>query len=115
MKASSSKVKNSKEESDNFDEEASKKEKMALFVKRYNKYLKRNKLKHSDKGLVNFINNHPPKKEHIKNDDDIMCYECGKLRHYRTTCPSLTKHHKSKDKDLYNTKGKKVQRSYILH
>lgn len=37
------------------------------------------------------------------------------MGHYRTTCPSLTKHHKSKDKDFYKTKGKssKGHRSYI--
>lgn len=68
---------------------------MGLFVRRYNRYLKRNKLEHSDKGLVNFINNHPPKKEHKKKNDDIMSYECGKSGHHRTTCPSLTKHHKN--------------------
>lgn len=116
MKASSSKKKNSKEESDNSDTETSKKEDMGLFSKRYNRYLKRNKLKHTDKGLVNFRNTHPLNKDHKKSDDDIMCYECGNLGHYRTTCPSLTKHHKSKDKDFDKVKGKssKGHRAYTV-
>lgn len=51
---------------------------MGLFLRRYNRYLKRNKLKHGNKGLVNLRNTHPPNKEHNKKDDDITCYECGK-------------------------------------
>lgn len=56
-----------------------------------------------------------PKREHKKKDDDIPCYECGKLGHYRTTYPSLTKHHKKKDKEFYKKKGKstKGRRAYI--
>lgn len=88
---------------------------MSLFVRLYNKYLKRNKLKHTDKDLVSFINTHLPKKYQKREDDEITCYECAKFGHYRTTCPNLTKHHKSKDKTFYKTKGKssKSRRAYI--
>lgn len=65
---------------------------MGLFARHYDRHLKRNKLKHTNKGLVNFRNTHPYKKYHNKGDDNIICYKCGKLGHYRTTCPSLTKH-----------------------
>lgn len=106
LKDLSSEAKKSKEESDNSDEEAPKEEKMGLFVRRYNRYMKRNKLKHSDKGLVNFKKSHPPKREHKQKDKKITCYECIKLGNYRTTCPSLTKHHKKKDKEFYKMKGK---------
>ena len=85
MKALSSKENNSKEESDNLDKESSKEEDMSLFVRHYNRYLNRNKLKHNDKGLVNFKNTHPSKKEHKKKDDDITYYECGKSGNFRTT------------------------------
>lgn len=104
MKDSSSKVKKSKEYNDNSEEQFSKTEEMGLFVRHYNIYLKRNKLKHTDKGLGNFRN--PLKKDHKKEDDEIMCYKCDKLEHYRTTCSNLTKHHKSKHKAFYKTKGK---------
>lgn len=66
LKALSSKVNKSKEESHDTDEEVSKKEEMNLFARLYYRYLKRNKLKHTDKGLVNFINTHPPNKDHKK-------------------------------------------------
>ncbi|KAI5441766.1 hypothetical protein KIW84_010999 [Lathyrus oleraceus] len=87
---------------------------MGLFVIRYNRYLKRNKLKHTDKGLVNFRTTYPPKKDHKKEDDEITCYECCKLGHYITACPNVTKHHKSKYKGSYKTKGKssKGRRAY---
>lgn len=50
-------MKKSKEENDNSDE-VSKKEEIGLFAIHYNRYLKRNKFKHTDKGLVNFKNIH---------------------------------------------------------
>lgn len=59
---------------------------MGLFVRCYNRYLKRNKLNHSDKGLVNFKNTDPPKREHVKKYDDFTRYKCEKFDHYRTTC-----------------------------
>lgn len=52
-------MKKLKEESDNSDKEVSKKEKIDLFVRHYNIYLKRNKVKHTDKGIMNFKNTHP--------------------------------------------------------
>lgn len=66
MKAFSSKAKKLKEEKENSNKEAPKEEEMVLFVRCYNRYLKRNKLKHFDRGLINFKNTHPPKREHKK-------------------------------------------------
>lgn len=69
---------------------------MGLFIRRYNRYFKRNKLKHTDKGLVNFKNTHPSKKDHKKEYDETICYECGEFGQYMTTCPNLTKHNNNK-------------------
>lgn len=81
-----------------FYEEYPKEEEMRLLVRCYNRCLERNKFKHFDKGLINFKKTHPPKREHKKKDDDVTFYECRKSGYYRATCPSLTKHHKKKDK-----------------
>lgn len=55
MKASPSKGKNSMEESDNFDEESYKKEDIGLFAIHYNRHLKRNKLKNTNKRTSKFL------------------------------------------------------------
>ena len=86
----------SKEESNNSKEEVFEKEELGLFARRYNRYLKRNKLKYTDKGLVNFKNTHPLNKDLKKEDDEVTFYKCGKSGHYTTTCQNLTKHHKAK-------------------
>jgi len=36
------------------DDDATNEEEMSMFVRRYNRYIKRNGLKHNDKNLVNF-------------------------------------------------------------
>lgn len=54
LKASSSKRKKSKEETVNSDKDTPKYEEMDLFVRYYNRCLKRNKLNHPKKGLINF-------------------------------------------------------------
>lgn len=83
-------LKKSKELSDNSDEEAPKEYDMGLFVRHYNRYLKRIKLNHSYKCLEIFKIFHAPIIEYNIKDDEIACYECRKLRHCRTTCPSVT-------------------------
>lgn len=75
LKALSSKAKKSKEESDNSNEESPKKKDMGLFISCYNRYLKRKKLNHFDKGLINFKKYLLPKIEHKKKDEGVTCYE----------------------------------------
>lgn len=77
--------------------------------------MRKHKLKHSIKNLINFKKSHPYKKEHKRKEEDVACFEFGKFGHYRTMCLSLNKHHKKRDKELYKTNDKhaKGRRSYI--
>lgn len=61
LKASCYKAK-VKDDEINFNEDSSNNEEMSLFVKCYNKYMKRNTLKHYDKDLVKFRRSNPPRK-----------------------------------------------------
>lgn len=56
--------KKNKDKDDSSDEDSSKEEEMDLFVKCYNQYMIKHKLKYSDKKLINFKKSHPHKKEH---------------------------------------------------
>lgn len=98
MKALLSRTKKNKNEGDSSDEGSSKEEEMELFVKRYNQYMKKHKLKHSNKNLINFKKSHLHKKEHKRKEEDATCFECRKSGHHITTCTSLNKHHKKNDK-----------------
>lgn len=104
-----------KDKGDNLDEDSSKEYDMGLFVKRYNRYMRKNNLKHSDKNLINFKKSHPYKKENERKEENVTCFECGKLVHYRTTCLRLNKHNKKNDKESFKTKGKHVKgrKAYI--
>lgn len=88
---------------------------MGLIVKHHNKYIKKHKLKHSDKNLINFKKYHPYKSGDKKKDENFIYYECGKSYHYSTTCLSLNKCTKKKDKYSSKTKGNNVKgrRAYI--
>lgn len=106
LKASTSMKKKNKDEDDSSDKVSSKEEEMALFFKCYNQYMRKHKLKHSDKNLINFKKSYPQNKEHKIKEKDVTCFDCGKFGHYKITCPSLNKHHKKKDIEFYKTKGK---------
>lgn len=64
LKTSSSRTEKIKDEDDSFDEGSSKEEETELFVKRYNQYMRKHKLKNSDKNIINFKKYHLYKKEH---------------------------------------------------
>lgn len=113
--ALASRTKKSKDDSDSSDEDYSKEEDIWLFVKRYNQYFRKHKLKYFDKNMINFKKSHPHKEKHKRKDEDITCFEYGKSDHHRTKCPSLNKHHKKKDSEFYtaNEKYVKDRRAYI--
>ena len=73
------------------DDDGINEEEMSLFVRRYNCYIKRNRLKHNDKNLVNFRKASRKGKESDSDEKVVSCYGSGKVRHYKNECPELTK------------------------
>ena len=61
-------------------------EEMSMFVRRYNRYIKRNGLKHNDKNLVNFRRASRKGKESESDEKEVSCYGCGKVGHYKNEC-----------------------------
>ncbi|MCH94038.1 hypothetical protein A2U01_0014993 [Trifolium medium] len=94
IKTTSTKSKG-KEQSNGCDsDEDSDNEEMTLFVKRFNKYVKKNGIKFSDKNVTKFL------KQSSKIDNDegnknekpkSVSYECGKPDHYKPDYPLLNK------------------------
>lgn len=72
MKASSSKASKVEEYDEISNEDSFKEEEMSLFIKRYNTYIKKHQLKHSDKNLINFKKTHPHKNEENKKEDSQL-------------------------------------------
>lgn len=68
MKASSSEVRKVKEDSEGSDEDSFKEENMRMLVQRYNQYIKKHKLKHSDKNSINFKRYYLGKREEKKKE-----------------------------------------------
>ena len=64
---------------DESDEDPINEEEMSLFVRRYNRFIKRNNLKHNDKNLVNFRKVSERARESKKDEKVVSCYGCGKV------------------------------------
>src|SRR4051812_6657831 len=82
LKASSSKTsKQEQEDSDTSDEEDTDDEEMGLFVRRHNKFIRKNGAKHSDKSLINYRSNStsPNKMRTTKENPKVLVSIAEKL------------------------------------
>src|SRR3954466_5619860 len=81
------------------------------FVRRYNKYIRKNGAKHSDKSLIKYRKQFNKYKQDENNKGKVKgpCFNCGKVVHYKPDCPYL-----KKDKEKNQIKGhNKPRRAYI--
>jgi len=65
-------------------------EDMVLFVKRFNRYIKKHGLRRSDKNSSS-SRKLQTKGEISKDENDLSCVGCGKVGHLRSQCPDLIK------------------------
>src|SRR3954466_6051918 len=112
LKASSSKTSRQElKDNETSNDEEYDDEDMGLFVRRYNKYLKKNGAKHSNKGLINYRKQSTKFKQDDNNKGKIkeLCFNCGKAGHYKPDCPYL-----EKEKEKNQSKShRKYKRAYI--
>ncbi|KAK2374793.1 gag-protease polyprotein [Trifolium repens] len=110
LKASKSKkveqVESSSSEDDSDDEE------MRLFVRRYNRYVRKNGIRHSDDNLKKFRKDsgYRRKNEDVRYSKKGACYECGQVGHFKPDCPKLKRKEKESPslKKGSKDKGKKA-------
>jgi hypothetical protein len=76
---------------DESDEYSINEEKMSLFVRQYNRYIKRNGQKHNDNNLVNFRKDSRKGRESEKDEKIVSCYGCIKVGQYKNECLKLAK------------------------
>ena len=80
---------------------------MSMFVRRYNRYIKRNGLKHNDKNLMNFRKTSMKGRESDNDEKVVSCYGCGKVGHYKNECPEIAKE-RGRSRANRNSRGRKA-------
>jgi hypothetical protein len=87
FKASSSKASSSSNGEDESGGESPNEEDMVLFVKRFNRYIKKHELRRSDKAPKRI----KIKGENNKEENGPSCFGCCKVGHLKGECPELIK------------------------
>ena len=100
---STSSVKND----DESDDDALNEEEMSMFVRRYNRYIKRNGLKHNDKNLVNLRKASMKGRESDNDEKVVSGYGCGKVGYYKNECSEFAKERRRSGFNQ-NSRGRKA-------
>ncbi|KAK2354182.1 gag-protease polyprotein [Trifolium repens] len=99
-------VESSSSEDDSDDEE------MGLFVRRYNRYMRKNGIRHSDDNLKKYRKDsgYRRRNEDARYSKKGACYECGQIGHFKPDCPKLKRKEKESPsfKKGSKDKGKKA-------
>ncbi|KAK2403095.1 putative mitochondrial protein [Trifolium repens] len=112
LKASKSKSKKVEQVESSSSEDDSDDEEMGLFVRRYNRYVRKNGIRHSDDNLKKFRKDsgYCQKNEDARYSKKGICYECGQSGHYKPDCPK----HKKKEKESFSNKRRsKGKKAYV--
>jgi hypothetical protein len=104
FKASSSKSNSSSNGEDDSGGESPNEEDMVLFVKRFNRYIKKHGLRQSDKA---------PKREQTKEENVPSCFGCSKVGHLKSECPELIKS-KGRERSSDKSKGRSTYIACVL-
>jgi hypothetical protein len=110
LKASTSKSKKVEQVESSSSEDDSDDEEMGLFVRRYNRYVRKNGIRHSDDNLKKFRKDsgYRRKNEDARYSKKGICYECGQVGHYKPDCPNLKRKEKESSSNKRRSKGKKA-------
>ena len=98
--------------SDSSDGDESLDEDLGLFVRKYNRYLRKNEIRHLDKNLIDYRRKAKPNKpfESKRDHSKGSCYNCGKLGLYKPYCPLFKK---DKVRNKFQKKPNKARRACI--
>ncbi|KAK2416799.1 gag-protease polyprotein [Trifolium repens] len=110
LKASKSKSKKVEHVESSSSEDDSDDEEMKLFVRRYNKYVRKKGIRHSDDNLKKFrkYSGYRRKNDDARYSKKGLCYECGQVGHYKPDCPNLKRKEKESSSNKRRSKGKKA-------